>query len=226
VFGPGTHVPYVGIAGLYVSIGVLALLALLVPLREPGRKRVLVVGLISLLATVWTLLGMAVLYDHALAASRVAIWAAIIVLVAIAWDVVMSGESMTNEGSPRIPRASRVLAFLGYVILVAATVLFYSGQKATGTGRAAESLFEPEAITRNGLFRLAFPLAVLMFLLRFGRNRPARVRSGGTRATGSEGLGEQPQRQSRVGDHRDDPRVLGAPSGLLGSTDPAEGPVG
>ena len=65
-----------------------------------------------------------------------------------------------------------MLAFLGYVILVAATVLFYSGQKVTGTGRRAESLFEPEAITRNGLFRLAFPLAVLMFLLRFGRTGP------------------------------------------------------
>ena len=121
----------------------------------------------------WTLVGMAALYDHALAASRIAIWAAVIVLVAMAWDVVMSGESMTNEGTRRIPRATRVLAFLGYVLLVAATVLFYSGQKVTGTGQAAEPLFEPEAITRNGLFRLAFPLAVLMFLLRFGRNRPA-----------------------------------------------------
>lgn len=225
IFGPGTHVPYVGSAGLYFSVGVLTLLALLLPFREPDRKRVLVVGLISLLATVWTLVGMSVLYDHALAASRVAVWAAIIVLVAIAWDVVMSGESMTNEGSKHIPRASRVLAFLGYVILVAATVLFYSGQKATGTGRAAEALFEPEAITRNGLFRLAFPLAVLMFLLRFGRNRPSRVRSGGPGPAGGEGLGEQPQGQGRVSDHGDDPRVLGTPGGPLGGADAAEGTV-
>ena len=173
LFGEGTHLPFVGSAGLYVSVGVLSLLALFLPWREPGRRRTLVVGLVALLATVWTLVGMGALYDHALSASRIAIWAAIIVLVAMAWDVVMSGESMTNEGSKHIPRASRVLAFLGYVILVAATVLFYSGQKVTGTGAAAESVFEPESITRNGLFRLAFPLAVLMFLLRFGRNRPA-----------------------------------------------------
>lgn len=226
VLGPGTHVPYVGSAGLYFAVGLLALIALLVPFRDPGRKRVLVVGLISLLATVWTLVGMGVLYDHALAASRVAIWAAIIVLVAMAWDVVMSGESMTNEGTKHIPRASRVLAFLGYVMLVAATVLFYSGQKATGNGQAAEALFEPEAITRNGLFRLAFPLAVLMFLLRFGRNRGARAASGGPGPTGGEGLGEQPEGQRGVGDHGDDPRVLGAPSGVLGGPDPAEGPVG
>jgi hypothetical protein len=67
-----------------------------------------------------------------------------------------------------------VMAFLGYVILVSATVMFYSAQTVTGTGQAAESLFEPEAITRNGLFRIAFPLAVLMFLLRFGRARGTR----------------------------------------------------
>jgi hypothetical protein len=207
---------------------VLSLIALAIPWREPGRRRTVVVGLIGLLATVWTLVGMGALYDHALAASRIAIWAAIIVLVAMAWDVVMSGESMTNEGTRRIPRASRVLGFLGYVILVAGTVMFYSGQKVTGTGQAAESIFEPEAITRNGLFRLAFPLAVLMFLLRFGRNRP-----GGTTppSTGpglgpGEGLGEQPEGQGRVGDHGDDPRVLGATGGSLGAPDAREGAVG
>jgi hypothetical protein len=169
---------------------------------------------------------MSVLYDHALAASRIAIWAAIIVLVAMAWDVVMSGESMTNEGSKRIPRASRVLAFLGYVILVAGTVLFYSGQQVTGTGQAAESMFEPESITRNGLFRLAFPLAVLMFLLRFGRDHGKPVPSGRPGPGGGEGLSEQPEGQRGVGDHGDDPGVLSAPGGQLGSAHASEGPVG
>lgn len=210
VLGSGVHLPYVGSASLYAGVGILALLALLVPLREPGRKRTLVVGLIALQTTVWSLIGMGVLYDHALNASRIAVWAAIIVLVAIAWDVLMSGESMTNEGSRRIPRAARVLAFLGYVILVAATVLFYSGQKVTGTGQAAESMFEPEAITRDGLFRVAFPLAVLMFLLRFGRNRGPSTPSGGVGPGGGQGLGEQPEGERGVGDHRGDPGVLGA----------------
>jgi hypothetical protein len=228
LFGPDTHLPYVGSAGPFFAIGVLSLIALAIPFREPRRRRTLLVGLIGLLATVWTLVGMSVLYDHALAASRIAIWAAIIVLVAMAWDVVMSGESMTNEGSKRIPRASRVLAFLGYVILVAGTVLFYSGQQVTGTGQAAESMFEPESITRNGLFRLAFPLAVLMFLLRFGRNRPvgATPPSTGPGLGSGEGLGEQPERDGRVGDHRDDPRVLGATGGPLGASDASKGTVG
>ncbi len=226
LFGADVHVPYVSQFGLYFAVGLLCLLGVFVPLRDPARRRTLRVGLIGLLATVWTLVGMAALYDHALAASRIAIWAAIIVLVAMAWDVVMSGESMTNEGSKRLPRASRVLAFLGYVLLVAATVLFYSGQKVTGTGQAAEPLFEPEAITRNGLFRLAFPLAVLMFLLRFGRDRPAGpAPSAGPTLGSGQGLGEQPEGQGGVGDHGDDPRVLGAAGGAHGPSDPGEGAV-
>jgi hypothetical protein len=174
LFGEGAHLPYVGMAGLLGATGVLSVLALFIPWRDPNRRRTLVVGLVGLQATIWALIGMGVLYEHALNASRIAVWAAIIVLVAVAWDVVMSGESMTNHGSRRIPRAARVLAFLGYTILVSATVLFYSAQTVTGTGEAAESLFEPEAITRNGLFRIAFPLAVLMFLLRFGRENGSR----------------------------------------------------
>ncbi len=225
VFGPNVHVPYVGQYGLYFSVGLLGFLAVFIPLRDPARRRTLRVGLIGLLATVWTLVGMAALYDHALAASRIAIWAAIIVLVAIAWDVVMSGESMTNEGTRRIPRATRVLAFLGYVILVAATVLFYSGQQVVGTGQAAEPLFEPEAITRNGLFRLAFPLAVLMFLLRFGREQASAPRSGGPVPALGEGLGEQPQGQRGVGDHGHDPRVLGSPGGAFGDGHPGQTPM-
>ena len=227
LFGASVHLPYVGQAGLYFSVGLLCFLALFVPFKDPERRRTLRVGLIGLLATVWALVGMAALYDHALAASRIAIWAAVIVLVAIAWDVVMSGESMTNEGTRRIPRATRVLAFLGYVLLVAATVLFYSGQKVTGTGQAAEPLFEPEAITRNGLFRLAFPLAVLMFLLRFGRNRPAAEgpTSPGPGLGSGEGLGEQPEGQGGIGDHGDDPRVLGSAGGAHRAPDASEGAV-
>jgi Mn2+/Fe2+ NRAMP family transporter len=173
-------------AGLLAGVGLLSVLALFIPWRDPNRRRTLVVGLVGFQATIWALVGMGALYEHALNASRIAVWAAIIVLVAVAWDVVMSGESMTNHGTKRIPRAARVLAFLGYTILVSATVLFYSAQTVTGTGEAAESLFEPEAITRNGLFRIAFPLAVLMFLLRFGRE------GGSRRGRHSQGGQDEP----------------------------------
>lgn len=169
VVGPGTGWPYVSEKGLLMGVGVLGLVSLVATVRQRATHRRVIVGLITLDATVWALEGMRALYDHALAAGRVSAWAAIILLVAIAWDVTMSGDSMTNHGSRKVPRASRVLAFFGYVILLSATVLYYSAQRFVGTGKAAEVFYEPEAVTQEGLFRIAFPLAVMIFLLRFGR---------------------------------------------------------
>lgn len=172
----GAHArwPIVSQYGVLIGIGALGLLAMIAAARQTARRRRrLVIGLIALDATVWALQGMSTVYDHALSASRVSAWAAIIVLIAVVWDVTMSGESMTNHGTRHAPRASRVLAFLGYVILLAATVLFYSAQHRVSNGTAAEAFFEPEAVTRAGLFRIGLPVAVLLFLLRFGRARPA-----------------------------------------------------
>lgn len=78
--------------------------------------------------------------------------------------------------------ASRVLACFGCVVLLAATVLFCSAQRAVGGGKATEAFFEPESVTRDGLFRIALPVAVLLFLLRFGRSVP----SGSTIAVETE----------------------------------------
>jgi hypothetical protein len=101
----------------------------------------------------------------------VSIWAAITLLIAMGWDITLSGESFTNHGGRHAPRATRVLCFLGYVLLLAATVLFYSAQKAVTTGAGTEAFFEPEAVTMAGLFRLGLPVALLLFLLRLGSGR-------------------------------------------------------
>lgn len=174
--GEGTRWPYVSKYGLLTGFGVLGLLAVAATTRwAPARRRRLLTGLIGLLATTWALEGMDLVYESALRASRVSAWAAVTVLVAAGWDVTMSGESLTNHGTRHAPRASRVLAFLGYVVLLAATVLFYSAQRVVGSGEATEAFFEPESVTRDGLFRIALPVAVLLFLLRFGRSSPVRV---------------------------------------------------
>jgi hypothetical protein len=133
------------------------------------------------------------LYDHALRASRVSVWAAVTVLVAIAWDVTMSGESLTNNDSRHFPRATRLLAFLGYVLLLAATVLFYTAQRGAVNGQPTEALFEPEAVTQNGLFRVALPVAVLLLLLRFGRAHAATTaRADTTRRAALTNAGSTP----------------------------------
>lgn len=169
--GEGARWPYVSKYGLLTAFGVLGLIAVAATTRwAAARRRLLLSGLTGLLATTWALEGMDQLYESALRASRVSVWAAVTVLVAAGWDVTMSGESLTNHGTRHAPRASRVLAFLGYLVLLAATVLFYSAQRAVGSGKATEAFFEPETVTRDGLFRIALPVAVLLFLLRFGRS--------------------------------------------------------
>jgi hypothetical protein len=170
--GPRTHWPYLSQYGLLTAGGVYGCVAVLAAMRLPARRRQrLLVALAGLSATVWALEGMSVVYQHALSASRVSIWAAITLLIAMGWDITLSGESFTNHGGRHAPRATRVLCFLGYVLLLAATVLFYSAQKAVTTGAGTEAFFEPEAVTMAGLFRLGLPVALLLFLLRLGSGR-------------------------------------------------------
>jgi len=131
--------------------------------------RLVIAGVIGLEAATAALQLMTWLYDKALSASRISVWAAVILLVAVVWDVTMSGESMTNHGTAHLPRASRVLGFFGYTILLAGTILFYTSERTVSTGRATEPFFEPESITRNAMFRVALPVLLLSFLIRLAR---------------------------------------------------------
>jgi len=194
LFGSRVHLPYLGAFGLLFAAGLIGLITV-VAVRLRGRDRSwagrrILAGVIGLEAALAVLQAMSWLYDRALKASRVSIWAAVILLIAIAWDVTMSGESMTNHGTNHLPRASRVLGFFGYIILLAGTVLFYSAEKVIATGKAAEAYFEPESVTQNALFRVALPVLILAFLLRLSRG-PHPPDSAGTLAesapTGSPG---------------------------------------
>ena len=175
LLGPHTHWYWWTTPGELAGIGVFGLLALAIGARSRQRWATRLPRTLTGLIT--GMLGLRLiyaLYDHALSASRVAVWAAIIVLVAMTWDIAMSGESMTNEASRYVPRASRIFLFFGYVILLACAVVFFSGQRTAGSGTAlGEAFFEPEAITQGGLFRVAMPLLLLLFLLgTFGEQEP------------------------------------------------------
>jgi len=104
------------------------------------------------------------LYNHALSAGRISVWAAVILLVAVSWEVFMSGEAITNRGSHLIPRPSRVLGFTGYAIMVCGAVLFFSALTGPNGTRGAP-FFEPESVTQAALFAFALPLFVVMFFL-------------------------------------------------------------
>lgn len=183
LLGPHTHWYWWTTQGELAGVGVFGLLALAVGAGRRGTPRWATRLRRHLTALVAGMLGLRLiytLYDHALSASRVAVWAAIIVLVAMAWDIAMSGESMTNDASRYVPRSSRIFLFFGYVILLACSVVFFSGQRTAGSGSALrDAFFEPEAITQGGLFRVALPVLLLLFLLRtFGEKEPRRAEHG------------------------------------------------
>ena len=173
LFNGSFHLPHLSEYGVLFGAGVLGLATVLVTrarnLHGTRTGRLLIGGVIGLNTALAGLELMMWLYGRALSASRISVWAAVILLVAVVWDVTMSGESMTNHGTSHLPRGTRVLGFFGYTILLAGTVLFYTSEKVISTGRAAEAFFEPEDITRNALFRVALPVLLLAFFIRLAR---------------------------------------------------------
>lgn len=173
LLGPGPIWPGLGEARLLIGIGLLGLSALAAATHTVAPWTVrLPTALAGLAGAALVLYAMDLLYTAALNASHIAAWAAIIILVGIGWDITMSGESLTNGSSKRFPRSTRVIAFFGNAILLAGTIVYYSGQySAVSNTQLSESFFEPEAITQAALFRFALPLMVLLFLLQlFGRS--------------------------------------------------------
>ena len=85
---------------------------------------------------------------------------------------------MSTNGRPSFERPQiHRLVVLGYVIALGGVVLFFTAQRSVASGHSVEPFFEPEAVTQAALFRVAFPLLLLMFLLSIGgaatrRDRP------------------------------------------------------
>ena len=94
--------------------------------------------------------------------------------LALSWDIVMSGESITNGDSKAFPRAARLGMFLGYVMLVAAVILFFASLRTLNGGPA--SSFESEGIVRFGIIALGIPILLTASIVRIVVSlQPARV---------------------------------------------------
>lgn len=117
---------------------------------------------------VWLML---LLYDRAIELSKSSAdhplsWAAaLIVLIALGWDLLMSGESFTNRDDERLPRHTRLLLYLGYIMLTATLVMYFSAQQFTHSTFTHESLFESEPWPQLGLQILGLPMVVAAFAL-------------------------------------------------------------
>lgn len=169
LFGSGFRPPYFGQHDLVLGCGLLGLGSMVVcalrkaHLRPAGRR--FITGVVGLEGAVAVLLVAQWVYNRALSANRIPIWAGVIVLLAAIWELTMSGESLTNRDTARLPRATRLFAFFGYLVILSGVVLFSSAEKVIATGHPAESGFEPESITQAALFRVGLPVLLLLFLV-------------------------------------------------------------
>jgi preprotein translocase subunit Sec61beta len=100
---------------------------------------------------------------------------ALVIFLALAWELTVSGVTITNGDSRVFPRQARVLLFCGYIILVAVLVLFFSSLHLQATGEKLEPLFESEYWVRLGIVQLGAPLLLAIFALASARSANARL---------------------------------------------------
>lgn len=168
LFGAATAWPVLTISGLVGAAGIAGIIVIAIAARSRSgwaerlpRAVTGILGVVIMLAVVHQLYGLA------LAAEEIPQWAAILILAAAAWDITMSGDTMTNLSSLSFPRSTRVVAFYGYTLILAAALVYYSGELSAATGRAvSETFFDPDSTTQSALFRIGFPVLLLLFLLR------------------------------------------------------------
>lgn len=155
----------------FVALATLAVLAASVG----GRRGYTLVGPlltlnVGLQALVW--IG-ALLERQSDVSSRFTLAQALLLLLAILWDVTMSGSAITNADGHIFPRSARVLLFFGYVMLVTSGILFFSSARVEETGAATELQFDSDLYPRLGLTALGIPLLVTLFLARVLRRPEA-----------------------------------------------------
>jgi hypothetical protein len=104
---------------------------------------------------------------------QLALAAAVVLVLALSWEFAASGEEITNGHAPRFPRDSRLMLFLGYIVVAATTSVFFSniGTREAGKWRVLESQFEAENYVRTGLLFLGGPLVITIFVVGFNRWR-------------------------------------------------------
>jgi len=93
--------------------------------------------------------------------------AAVALIGAQLWDLLMSGEQVTNINGRRFPRNARILLYAGYVMLGSTLALYFSSQK--GRDPFAAGFLNSDNIALFGLALLGVPLVVTTFILVYGR---------------------------------------------------------
>lgn len=82
-----------------------------------------------------------------------------VMLLGLLWDVVTSGEAVTNVHGRRVPHHSRVLVYFGYEVLAAAAIVWFYASTASRTLR------DTDIWVSGGIQLLGAPLLITFFCL-------------------------------------------------------------
>lgn len=100
---------------------------------------------------------------------------ALVVFAALGWDIVSSGDAITNKHSSTFPRIARVCFFFTYIITVSLFVLLASSSDLVNpiTGAAVEGVFDSDKLVAVGLGLFGPAFFFLVFGLRMRGIRQA-----------------------------------------------------
>jgi hypothetical protein len=137
--------------------------------RRAGKQQAILEKIGSLFVLDCSLLliwGAAILYGKAAdIGETLAIVGSVVVVLALTWDFMFSGE-MLNEGEADsfMPQRSRILAYLGYLLLTLAVVLLLGTLRSATTG-AHIGVIGVEGLVEVGIVAFGVPLAITLFLV-------------------------------------------------------------
>lgn len=180
------NAPYLGAEGLRATAALLtvAVLVVAIALRRLRQWVLPITVLLIATVTIEVLSYIDLLYankgklEEVGTTGGLAIGGAVILILALLWEVAVSGEAITNVPGRIFPRDTRVLSFLGYVLLVAASVLMFATLH-DESGKLLPSSFDPDEWVREGILFLGIPLVMTFCIAALHRLRPSAGRAAG-----------------------------------------------
>jgi hypothetical protein len=100
--------------------------------------------------------------------SQLSILAGLLLIFALTWDLMTSGDEITNRNSEGFPRLARIYLYVSYVILASALTAYFAsrGTVSNQTGNdSLDFLFDPHTWARIGIQVLGVPVILTMFLI-------------------------------------------------------------
>jgi hypothetical protein len=122
---------------------------------------ILLLGMVGLLVLYYAVFG------TILQVQRFTLAAALLIVAAMVWDVVLSGDTVTNVHGRHVPRHSRVLLYFGYTMMVTTLVIFFSSLSIQGGGTAGLE-FESDIWPQMGIAVFGIPLLLTFFVINLG----------------------------------------------------------